>query len=353
MAQLGGSTRGAVHSALRVLLGVSGAESISLWRTGSPGAELVAAAGDAETALPELRAAAAAVFAGRPASDEALTLVTIDVPGETEALLAAHDPGRDAGAHTALMRAARPSLTSLLSSRASGAEDAAAAVERRLDRLRYDLHDGPQQDVHLLAQDLRLFREQLGPMISAHPDRDRALGRLDDLEAQLIALDSDLRRLATSAGSPLLGGAGEGRGSVSLPQSLIAIAEAFTARSGIVPRTELSGDVDTLTDSQQIALLSLVRESLTNVRQHSGATHVSITVSAGEDHVIAEIRDDGDGFAVAEAGTRAAQSGHLGLIGMRERMRMLGGDTTIASAPGGPTVVTATLPRWPVDPAAA
>jgi signal transduction histidine kinase len=38
---------------------------------------------------------------------------------------------------------------------------------------------------------------------------------------------------------------------------------------------------------------------------------------------------------------------------MRERMRMLGGETTIASAPGGPTIVTATLPRWPVDPTAA
>ena len=45
------------------------------------------------------------------------------------------------------------------------------AVERRLARLRFDLHDGPQQDVHLLAQDLRLFREQLRPMIDGDPNR--------------------------------------------------------------------------------------------------------------------------------------------------------------------------------------
>jgi signal transduction histidine kinase len=49
------------------------------------------------------------------------------------------------------------------------------------------------------------------------------------------------------------------------------------------------------------------------------------------------------------ASSRAAEAGHLGLVGMRERMRMLGGRTEIQSAPGGPTVVSAVLPRWPSD----
>ena len=208
--------------------------------------------------------------------------------------------------------------------------------------------------MHLLAQDLRLFREQLAPMIEDHPDRRRALGRLDDLEAQLIALDADLRRLITSAGSSLPvrpeHERAPGGGRVSVAQALVSVAETFTTRTGVVPRTELSGDVESLTESQEIALVSLVRESLNNVRQHANAEHVAITVTAGDDTITAEIRDDGSGFTVEEAGDRAAQTGHLGLIGMRERMRMLGGDTTIASAPGGPTVVTASLPRWPVDP---
>ena len=343
------STRSAVQSALRVLLGVSGARSVSLWNEGGAGPDLVAVAGDAEQSLPDLRAAAADALAGRDGTPVEMTLVAVEVPGGPTALLAGHDPSREPGAHATLLRAARPSLSSLLTRRQAGADADAVAAERRASRLRYDLHDGPLQDVHLLAQDLRLFRDQLGPMITGHPDRDRALGRLDDLEAQLIGLDADLRRLATSAGSPLLG-AGEAQ---SLTQSLLSVAEAFTARTGIVPRTELGGDIESLTESQQIALLSLVRESLTNIRQHSDAAHVAITLAAGDDQITAEIRDDGGGFEVAEAGGRAAASGHLGLVGMRERMRMLGGDTTITSAPGGPTVVTATLPRWPVDPSAA
>jgi signal transduction histidine kinase len=218
---------------------------------------------------------------------------------------------------------------------------AAAAAERRLQRLRFDLHDGPQQELHLLAQDLRLFREQLLAMIADHPDRERALGRLDDLDAQLIALDADLRRLSTTLRSPLVAD--------PLVQTLARVTRAFTARTGIAPRTELSGDLESLTDSQQIALLSLVREALTNVRQHSNAEHVEIAIVAGPDTVTATVRDDGTGFDLELAGPRAAESGHLGLVGMRERMRMLGGRTEINSTPGGPTIVSATLPRWPAE----
>jgi two-component system sensor histidine kinase UhpB len=216
------------------------------------------------------------------------------------------------------------------------------ALERRLARLRFDLHDGPQQEIHLLAQDLRLFREQLAPMLATHPDRARALGRLDDLEAQLIALDADLRRLTSSSRSPLTG--------PSLTDGLLRVAAGFTQRTGIVPDTEITGETESLTDSQQIALLSLVHQALANVRQHSDAEHVTITLTADEDAIVVRVLDDGGGFAPDVAGPRAAQAGHLGLVGMRERMRMLGGHTEIRSAPGGPTVVAATLPRWPAAP---
>jgi signal transduction histidine kinase len=219
----------------------------------------------------------------------------------------------------------------------------ATALERRLNRLRFDLHDGPQQEVHLLAQDLRLFREQLGTMIEDHPDRDRALGRLDDLEAQLIALDTALRRLSTAARSPLV--------ERSLADELARLVDAFHQRTGVVPRTEVRGPIDGLTDSQQIAVLSIVRESLSNVRRHSEADNVEIVIDAGEQSIVVEVRDDGGGFAPEVDGPAAVRRGRLGLVGMRERTEMLGGHTEIHSAPGGPTVVSASLPRWPADPA--
>ena len=66
------------------------------------------------------------------------------------------------------------------------------------------------------------------------------------------------------------------------------------------------------------------------------------------------VADDGCGFSVEPGLARAARRGRLGLIGIHERVRMLGGTFRIDSAEGGPTTLTVTLPRWePLDPAAA
>jgi len=217
-----------------------------------------------------------------------------------------------------------------------------SAVERRLARLRFDLHDGPQQDVHLLAQDLRLFRGQLGPMIAGHADEQRALGRLDDLEAQLMALDDDLRQLATTVRSPFLA-------PDSLSEGLRQLTETFARRTGVIPRTNLRGSLGSLTDSQQIALLSLIREALSNIRKHSDADRVQIDIEAGIEGVRVEVTDDGGGFDPQSTRVRSARAGRLGLVGMHERVRMLGGSTRIDSRPGGPTVITASLPPWSAD----
>ena len=176
-------------------------------------------------------------------------------------------------------------------------------------------------------------------MLAEHPDRDRALGRLDDLQKQLQALDAALRRLVSSVRTPFAPG--------SLPDTLGEITAAFSARAGLVPHTELAGDFESLTDSQQIAILSVIREALSNVHRHSEAEHVAVTVAAGFDGVSVEVRDDGRGFDPEGARGRAAEAGQLGLVGMRGRIVMLGGRAEITSRPGGPTVVSATLPRWP------
>jgi len=218
-------------------------------------------------------------------------------------------------------------------------ESVSGAVERRLARLRFDLHDGPQQDVILLAQDLRLFREQLRPLLEGHPDQSRALGRLDDLEAQLLALDGDLRRLSTSVQSPFLA-------PDSLLASLQRVTEAFARRTGILPETDFSADLTQLSDSQQIALLALVREALSNVRKHGDASTVRVSIVSDAEGIRAEVSDDGCGFDPETTGRQAARDGHLGLVGMRERVRMLGGETRIESRPGGPTLVSAVLPKW-------
>jgi signal transduction histidine kinase len=89
-----------------------------------------------------------------------------------------------------------------------------------------------------------------------------------------------------------------------------------------------------------------VQESLTNIREHSNATQVGITVLSGPSELTAEIRDDGRGFDVERTLVRAARAGRFGLVGMSERVRLLGGRFDVRSRPGGPTTISLVLPAW-------
>jgi signal transduction histidine kinase len=209
-------------------------------------------------------------------------------------------------------------------------------TERQLARLRFDLHDGPMQDVMLLAEDLRMFRSQLDEVLQEHPLRRVLVGRLDDLQAMLVALDGDLRRISALLQSPFTR-------VQSFPATLAQLTSAFAQRTDVIPEVQLEGDLSGLSDSQQITLLSLFREALSNIREHSEADRVSITVRSDHDGVGATVTDNGRGFDPEVALVEAASKGHLGLVGMHERARMLGGSTQIDSRPGGPTIISVKL----------
>jgi signal transduction histidine kinase len=219
----------------------------------------------------------------------------------------------------------------------------AQSHERRLTRLGFDIHDGPLQDLAVLGEDVRLMRRQLGDVLT--PDvRDIMLGRVDDIEAQMVALDSSLRRISASLQSPLMG-------PESIPEALGEMTRAFAARSGLEPALTVEGDLEDLTDSQQMALLSIVREALSNVREHSHASAVSVSVIGRPTSIELHVIDNGTGFDVEKTLVKAARDGRFGLIGLHERARLLGGASNIDSRPGRSTTISVTLPRWrPIAP---
>jgi signal transduction histidine kinase len=340
----------AIEVRLAFLRAFAGAQAVTLWTLPAQEMKLVVEAGPGGSEHEAARQLAHSLLADdHPASPRAeVTGIRLERLRAPRAALVLEGPSATPEESELLLGAAAPAVSGLLDRQAMTVRDGPSqetvltSVERRLARLRFDLHDGPQQDVHLLAQDLALFREQLGPAIGGDPNRGRLLGRLDDLEAQLVALDGDLRRLSTAVQSPLLIPG-------SLPDAVRAVTDAFAARTAVVPEVTFDGHLDELTDSQQIALLSLIREALSNIRQHSDAGRVEITVAAGSDGLRVEIRDDGRGFDPEDTLVSAARAGRLGLVGMHERVRMLGGVTRIDSRPGAGTVISATLPPWPGD----
>jgi signal transduction histidine kinase len=214
------------------------------------------------------------------------------------------------------------------------------ASERALVRLGFDLHDGPIQDMTALALELQSFRRQLAAALPRNRrERSLLLGRVDDIHARIAALDEGVRELSRSLDAPALA-------SLPLKQALSVELDAFHRASGISPEVNFSGDFDGLTPSQRIALLRILHEVLTNVRHHSGANQVKIDITASEGHLRARVEDNGRGFDVQKVLPAATRRGRLGLLGMGERARLLGGSCDIRSSPGGPTVVSIVLPRW-------
>jgi signal transduction histidine kinase len=125
-------------------------------------------------------------------------------------------------------------------------------------------------------------------------------------------------------------------------RDLRAEIDDLITRLGSARRTEVevtyNGVFAGITESTIDSVLQLVREALSNALRHSEAETISVAISAGEDRVGIEIRDNGRGFdlAVEEPG--------LGLSSMGSRTDRAGGTLRIATAPGEGTVVSMTVP---------
>jgi signal transduction histidine kinase len=113
-------------------------------------------------------------------------------------------------------------------------------------------------------------------------------------------------------------------------------ADQFYERTGIACETDIAeGDFE-LDEARAMSLFRVLQESLTNVAKHAGATRVDIKLTASHGQFQLRIGDNGKGFRTEYVKTKRT----FGLLGMRERVAMLGGDLTVASEPGKGTVVT-------------
>lgn len=191
----------------------------------------------------------------------------------------------------------------------------AAEIERR--RLAERLSSGPIEGLTAVRDvlDQQAVRDPAGGLHEARHALRRAI---ESLDAALSVIDSEATR-------------GDLRG----------LVDELVAESTPAPVVEI--DVPTmlaLGPSLQATVVRVVQEALHNVRKHAAATRVAVSVRERGDAVVVEVVDDGRGFDVATAESRR---GHLGLISMRERVEVLGGDFHLSSRPGR-TTVSARLP---------
>jgi two-component system sensor histidine kinase UhpB len=204
------------------------------------------------------------------------------------------------------------------------------AQEEERRRLARDLHDEVNQALTAILLRLEALAQETPP----------------ERTPEVV----ELKRLVNQAMDELLNLARQLRPSALDDHGLRAALETqlkrFSARTGVEARLETAGDPDSLADVVQTAVYRVAQEALTNVTRHAGATVVELVVAEDDRGVELRVSDDGRGFdpAVLPHVNSLTPGRGLGLIGMAERARLVGGELDVRSAPGGGTTIALRVP---------
>jgi PAS domain S-box-containing protein len=130
---------------------------------------------------------------------------------------------------------------------------------------------------------------------------------------------------------------------LGLVPALHSFMKNFTANTGVRTHLTTSAEVNHLDPAGRTVLYRVAQEALTNVARHARASQVKVCIQKRPDHICMKISDDGRAFQVHRV-LPARGRKRLGLLGMRERLEMIGGRLTIQSAPGQGTTIEAQIP---------
>jgi signal transduction histidine kinase/FixJ family two-component response regulator len=200
--------------------------------------------------------------------------------------------------------------------------------ERR--RLARELHDSA-------GQMLAALKMNLVPLQSEVARYDQRLQHFAEGGIQIVDdLSKELRTMSYLLHPPLLDEAG-------LPSALRWYVEGFSQRSGIDVNLALDPGLPRLPREVETTIFRIVQESLTNIHRHSGSKSATLTVVHDDTGTRVRIEDRGSGIAEYSAVSRMPMRVGVGVQGMQERVRQLGGKFQIESSKNG-TAVTVALP---------
>jgi len=198
------------------------------------------------------------------------------------------------------------------------------AQELERKRLARELHDETGQALTSILLGLKPLEQ------SARTDEERAA--MASLRELVVSTLRDVRRLAVELRPSALDDFG-------LATAVERLADTFRDSTGMRVDVETQLGEVRLPPEVETALYRIVQEALANIVKHAEATHVSILLTRKEFSVAAVVEDDGKGFDETDTGDNV-----LGIVGMRERVGLVGGRLAIESGSGSGTTVAAEVP---------
>ncbi|MBI4499844.1 MAG: PAS domain S-box protein [Gemmatimonadetes bacterium] len=199
--------------------------------------------------------------------------------------------------------------------------------EEERARISREIHDELGQCLTGLKMDLAWVGTKLKPGQEPLRERNDAMIGLVDSTIDTV------RRIAAELRPGLLDDLG-------LQAAMEWQANEFTRRAGVDVTLELEAGDGSLPPEVSTAIFRIFQEALTNVARHASAHHVTARLARDEGALLLSVHDDGRGLSEADRPGRRS----LGILGMRERARALGGDVTVNGAPDQGTTVTARIP---------
>ncbi|MHA1736684.1 MAG: sensor histidine kinase [Candidatus Thorarchaeota archaeon] len=205
------------------------------------------------------------------------------------------------------------------------------AQEAERIRIAQDLHDDILQ--RLLA--IGYAMESLN--VCEHCSSSRIGTQLAEIRRENLRLVEDLRRLSYDLRPSILDNLG-------LVAAVGWLTGQLSNESGVGIHLEAPEFLQRFSSDIETAAFRVVQESLYNVLRHSGATQAIVRLSFSCRVLVLEVEDNGVGFEVKTTMSRATACGHLGLLGMKWRLKPLGGSLLVRSKPGEGTRVLAKIP---------
>lgn len=196
--------------------------------------------------------------------------------------------------------------------------------EEERTRIARELHDELGQALTALRIDLRWLSGKSGSL--GEPAAGRVAAALGVVEQSIVSL----RRISEDLRPAMLD-------SLGLAAAVEHHLTKFSERTGVVGELRMNREEFELDDRVATAVFRVVQEALTNVARHAGASQVTVAIDEADDAIGLIVHDNGRGFAAAAGKT-------FGLLGMRERIAMLGGHLEIDSQPGRGTRIVARIP---------
>lgn len=207
------------------------------------------------------------------------------------------------------------------------------AQEEERKRIARELHDDSGQRMLLLIHRLDDLVSDPANRLSRHVRE-----TLTGLHGLAVEILEGLRRYAKELRPAILDDLG-------LVAALDWMAESLSRENGTSVNVEVCGEERDLSPETKLVLFRIAQEALNNVKRHSGATKATVQLRYDGGKITLTVADNGKGFEVPQRLGDMAGTGRLGLTGMEERAKLLGGTLRVDSKLGQGTTVTAELPQ--------